>query len=147
MFLRNRRRALLLSATTALTLAFGAAKLPAQEPSKADGPVQPALKSNDVARRVPSYFGQIGLTPEQRESIYKIRSGHQQKILDLQKQIADAQAAMLVECETVLTDAQKKLLDFRRQSAAEKRKATRIASATAPSSDKPVTPTAEKSAR
>ena len=48
-----------------------------------------------MLRRVPPYFGQIGLTPEQREAIYKVRKTHQDKIDVLKKQIADAEARSL----------------------------------------------------
>jgi Spy/CpxP family protein refolding chaperone len=82
----------------------------------------PAAK-RDAARRVPRYFGQIGLTPEQRDSIYKIQSKHQSKIEALQKQINEIQSQMLSECETVLTDTQKQLLQQRRQATGGSRKA------------------------
>ncbi len=88
---------------------------------------QGAAKSDEGAitksRRVPRYFGQIGLTPEQRESIYKIQGKHEAKINALEKQIADARAEMLKECESVLTDTQKQLLEQRRKAAGAKGKA------------------------
>jgi hypothetical protein len=96
----------------------------AQEPAAGkSADAAPAKKSNDPTRRVPPFFGQIGLTPEQKEEIYKIRAKNQQKIDDLQKQLAKAQAEMLKECETVLNDTQKKLLENRRELAAKAKKA------------------------
>ena len=80
-------------------------------------------KAADPSRRVPPLFGQIGLTPEQKEEIYKIRAKHQAQIESLQKQIAQLQAEMLAECEAVLTDSQKQLLALRREAAARARKA------------------------
>ena len=44
----------------------------------------------DTSRRVPNHFGQVGLTPAQRESIYKIRKAHQEKIDALKAQIVEA---------------------------------------------------------
>ncbi len=85
----------------------------AQDPSPrkpAEKPAAPA-KKKEASRRVPDYFGQIGLTPEQRESIYKVRKTHQDKIDVLKKQIADAESQSLSECEAVLTVTQKKLLE------------------------------------
>jgi hypothetical protein len=93
-----------------------AGTLIAQEPraGKADVPVK---RSADPARRVPAFFGQIGLTPEQRENIYEIRGKHQARIDELEMQIDRAQAEMLVECEAVLTDSQKQMLAQRRKAA------------------------------
>ena len=79
-----------------------------------DGPLTP--------RRVPRYFGQIGLTPGQRESIYKIRAKHQQQIDALEKQIAEIQAQMLSECEALLADTQKQFLEQRRHAAVRTRR-------------------------
>jgi hypothetical protein len=106
-------------------LLLAAATLHAQEPSKAttapkaDAPA--ATRSNDPARRVPSYFGQIGLTPEQREAIYKIRAEHQARITELEKQVAELRAEELGACEGVLTETQKQLLAQRRKAAAAKK--------------------------
>jgi hypothetical protein len=111
----------------ALVLTLGSWSLTAQEP----GAGKPAEKSDaptikrtyDPARRVPDYFGQIGLTNEQREAIYKIRARHQQKLDELEKQVAAIHAQLLTECEAVLTDAQRQLLEHRRRAAAEGKKA------------------------
>lgn len=97
---------------------MGTSPLGAQEakPSpKADSAGRPAAKrSVDTSRRVPPLFGQLGLTPEQREEIYTIRRKHQEKLDALAKQLADLQAEMLTECETVLDDSQKQMLATRR---------------------------------
>jgi Spy/CpxP family protein refolding chaperone len=82
-----------------------------------------ARRSGDSTRRVPDFFGQIGLTPEQREAIYKIRGKHQAKIDELEKQIDEVQAQMLGECEGVLTDTQKQMLAQRRKAAGAGKKA------------------------
>src|SRR4051794_18112725 len=84
----------------AFVLMIAAWPLSAQEPapSKTAEKTDPvARRTYDSARRVPDYFGQIGLTPDQRESIYKIRSKHQQKIDELEKQIDAIQSQMLSE--------------------------------------------------
>src|SRR4051794_29719223 len=101
----------------ALALTLGSWTLSAQEPGagktaeKSDAPN--FKRTYAPPRRAPDYFGQIGLTNEQRESIYKIRAKPQQKIDDLEKQIAAIQAQSLTECEAVLTDAQKQLIEHR----------------------------------
>jgi hypothetical protein len=78
-------------------------------------------KGFDPARRVPMYFGQLGLSEEQRESIYKVQSKHMPRIEALEKQIETLRGQMMKECETVLTSAQKKMLDQRRAAGAESR--------------------------
>ena len=112
-----------------ITLAFSAMMVAglmpifAQEPKSESPETQSAPKKTyDPSRRVPDYFGQIGLTPEQKEAIYKIRAKHNEKIDALKKQIVDAQAAMLAECEAQLTEAQKKQLEFRRANAPKAKK-------------------------
>ncbi len=90
---------------------------PASAPASAPAPV--AKKKTEPARRVPSYFGQIGLLPEQRARIYSLQARHQDKIEALEKQIAAEKAEMLAGCEATLTDTQKKLLGNLRQAAAE----------------------------
>jgi uncharacterized coiled-coil protein SlyX len=108
-----RIRAIGLGLATVLTLA--AVPSPAQEPASAKSST--VKRANDPSRRVPDFFGQIGLTPEQRETIYKIRGKHQTRIDELEKQIAELQSQMLGECEGVLTDTQKELLTQRRKAA------------------------------
>jgi Spy/CpxP family protein refolding chaperone len=119
-----RRFAAVAMTATALSLTFSSLPLGAQESkaphtdsrSKAKG-----KKTSDPTRRVPPYFGQIGLTEAQRESIFKVQSKHQPKIDALQKQIDSIRAQMMEECEGVLTSSQQKLLEERRAAAAEAR--------------------------
>lgn len=65
----------------------------------------------NAAHRVPTYFGQVGLTPDQRQKVYAVREKYASRIADLKKQIAVAQAQELAECQNVLTDSQKQLLN------------------------------------
>jgi hypothetical protein len=107
----------------ALVIGSGTLRLEAQEPKPSEGSnATPARRAFDPARRVPRYFGQIGLTPGQRESIYKIRAKHQQQIDALEKQIAEIQAQMLSECEALLADTQKQFLEQRRHAAVRTRR-------------------------
>jgi hypothetical protein len=93
--------------------------LVAQEPATSKQTAPIAKKKQDPSRRVPNYFGQIGLTTEQRTSIYGIQAKRVEKIDALEKQIATEKAEMIAECENTLTDVQKKLLDNLRKAAAE----------------------------
>jgi hypothetical protein len=103
----------------ATILAFGALSIPAQDPAKKD----------DVAkapyRRVPSGFAKVGLTDEQKEKVYSIRSKYYTKIGALQKELDGIRAQELTECEGVLTDAQKKLLAQQREETKSRRAAAK----------------------
>jgi hypothetical protein len=83
-----------------------------------------AKRTFDPTHRVPRYFGDIGLTTDQRAEIYKIQAKHMPKIQDLEKQIDELRAKMVAECETVLTDSQKQMLAARRKAASEARKSS-----------------------
>lgn len=90
----------------------------------------------DQSRRVPPFFGQIGLTPEQREKVYEIRAKHQKRLDEAQKQVLQIQSEMMTECETVLNDTQKKLLAFRRDSSAKAKKRDRSTTPETPATTK-----------
>ena len=122
------RRLVAVAVSTAALAMIVASDFPlgAQEPrggSQADSPTKTktSKKALDPARRVPAYFGQLGLTPDQRESIYKVQGKHMPKIEALQQQIEEIRGQMLKECEGVLTPAQKQLLEQRRTAGAESR--------------------------
>jgi hypothetical protein len=119
-----RRLAAVLASAAAMMIVSGSLPLIAQETGNAQ--VQAKAKragkrAFDPTRRVPDYFGQLGLSDAQKESIYKIRATHQPKIDAMEKQLEQLRGQMIKECETVLTDAQKKLLEERRSGAAESR--------------------------
>ncbi len=122
MVIRNRACAFGFAAVVALA----AIPLAAQEaaPGKPVGAENPpaAKRTYDPSRRVPRFFGQVGLSLEQKEEIYKIRGKHRQKLEELHKQVAQIQAQMLTECESVLTDSQKQTLAARRLDSEKARK-------------------------
>lgn len=95
---------------------FAAATSRGQDPGTSKSEPIPAKRKFDPSRRVPSYFGQIALSAEQRESIYKIRRSHIDKIESLKKEIEKIEVQMMHECEGVLSDTQKKLLENLRSS-------------------------------
>jgi hypothetical protein len=81
-------RALLKSVTSFVILAVLAmtsvqAQEPGAPPTRTRRSVPAAQRAIDPSRRVPRYFGQIGLTTQQRESIYKIQAKEFKKIEDL----------------------------------------------------------------
>jgi Spy/CpxP family protein refolding chaperone len=101
------RRAIV--AGLAVLLSLSPVPMRAQEPSPPKAP-----RVGGAVRRVPRYFGKVGLTTEQRETIYKVIAEHQTKIEALEAQIAEAKAKMMKECEDVLTETQKQLLEQHR---------------------------------
>src|SRR5262245_58151601 len=113
--------------TAALTMILSSdLPLGAQEPrggSQADSPTKTKTykKAFDRSTRVPMYFGQLGLTEDQRASIYKVQGMHMPKIEALEKQIEEIRGQMMKECEAVLTPAQKQLLEQRRAAGVESR--------------------------
>lgn len=88
-----------------------------EEEDEAQAPKAAAKKKSDPRRRLYPYFAQLGLSEEQRESIYNIRAKHAPKIEALEKQIEDARSQAISEAERVLTPAQKKMLEDRRKAA------------------------------
>jgi Spy/CpxP family protein refolding chaperone len=102
----------------AAVLLMGQLPLAAQEPA-ASKSAAPVAKKQDRSRRVPPHYGQIGLTAEQKASIYAIQAKRFEKIDALEKQIATERAEMHADCEALLTETQKKLYENLRKAAAE----------------------------
>jgi hypothetical protein len=93
---------------------------------------KPTAKSSlpDPTHRVPPGYGDLGLTDQQRERVYKIQAEYHPKIQDLHKRLEKLQADRKAECEAVLTPQQKRLLvehlreqEQKRKTASEARKA------------------------
>lgn len=120
--LLRRAGALAVSAAT-MTLLAGGLPLAAQEhgTTQVETKTKTSKRSYDPARRVPSFFGQLGLSDAQKESIYKVQGQHMPRIEALEKQIEDLRTQMLKECESVLTGPQKQMLSERRTKSAESR--------------------------
>jgi hypothetical protein len=118
-----RRGATVLLSAAVMTMLSGGLPLIAQESGKTqvDTAKKTAKRAFDPTRRVPNYFGQLGLSATQRESIYRIQAKHQPKIDAIEKQLDELRAQALQECESVLTDAQRKMLAERRANAIEGR--------------------------
>ena len=74
--------------------------------------------------RLPMFYGQIGLSREQREKIYEIQAKYRSQIEELMKQLAALREKQKEEIEAVLTDEQKERL-AKLQEEAKKRRAAR----------------------
>lgn len=70
---------------------------------------KPAVKK--TYRRLPNYFGQIGLSNEQREEIYSIQEKAGEQLEALKRQIEAVTRKRDSDVRAVLTDDQKKRLD------------------------------------
>ena len=92
----------------------------------------PAKAVRDPSRRVPRYFGQLGITPAQREAIYAIRAREIERTAALKDQIAETQDKAIEDCEAVLTDTQREMLKQRRAAALTASEEKRIAKAVKP---------------
>ncbi len=121
MMLMLRRFVLVAASASALMMLAGSLPLIAQEPTVSKSETKSKTGKRDPSRQVPRYFGQVGLTDQQRESIYAIQAKQMPKIEALEKQIENLRAQMLRDCEAILTPPQKQQLDHRRASAAETR--------------------------
>jgi len=96
-----------------------------------DAPAKPARKAPDPTRRVPTHFGSLGLTAEQKEEIYAVGGKYIPQIQELQAKIESLRERMMSDCEDVLTPAQKKILGEARKAATDRRKAASKAKADA----------------
>src|SRR5690606_38258606 len=85
---------------------------PAEETSTSSPPSEePAEpKTYPPFRRVPNYFAKVGLSEQQRSDIYIIRGRYQAKIAELKLQIEQMAQEEMSECESLLTESQRKLL-------------------------------------
>jgi hypothetical protein len=63
-----------------------------------------------VRPSLPNYYRLLGLTPKQKNEIYKIRSKYAAEIQELRQKISDLQDQEKTDCEKILTDAQKNRL-------------------------------------
>lgn len=84
--------------------------------SKSSSGVDFSRKASDVSknaknfRRVPQYFGQVGISDQQRETIYAIREKYAIRQAQLEEELAGIQDKILIECEAVLTPEQRNTL-------------------------------------
>ncbi len=61
-------------------------------------------------RRVPRYFGMIGLSSAQKEEMYSVRGRYQGQIKALEQQIEALKQQEMAACEAMLTETQASLL-------------------------------------
>lgn len=92
-----------------LLILAGATAVEAQAPKEGSRAYNPT-------RRVPMYFGQVGLSESQREEIYNIRAKYYEQITNLKRQIEELEGKQSTDCDGVLSESQRKLLETLRNS-------------------------------
>jgi hypothetical protein len=103
------RRALLVGA---FSLAFVATTgLSGQEPKPQDPKTKDVKPDMRFKGQLPSYWGMIGLTDDQREKVYALQAKYNQDIDKLEKQIKDMKEKMSKERFEVLSAEQKTALE------------------------------------
>jgi Spy/CpxP family protein refolding chaperone len=86
-----------LSALTVMVASVGLGAILAQDSGKAKG-------------RLPANYGKIGLTDEQKQSIYDIMAKYKKESDDLDKKVRDLNTKRKSEIDMVLNEDQKKAL-------------------------------------
>ncbi len=95
-----------------MTLCLGT-QLPSLLVNAQDAPTDKKAEKKGAEGRVPAYYGQIGISQKQRESIYAAQAKYAAQIEVLQKQIKELEAKRDTEVSAVLTaDQQKQLTDL-----------------------------------
>ena len=88
----------------------GKADAPAADESASKGKGTGRVAPPDPTHRVPPGYAKLGLTDQQKESLYKIQAKYYPQIQALEKQVDALRARRETEFEAVLTPAQKKRL-------------------------------------
>ncbi len=101
-------------------------------------------KPASPSRRLPTGFGSLSLSDEQKEEIYQIRAAHAQELEDLQEQIQKLRMQLDKNLNAVLTTSQRKMLAS--QKAAREEAAREVSTKVTPAESVEETP-AEKPKR
>ena len=101
--------------SSVIILAIGVGMLPgllAQDAGKgaAKGKGEEKKAAKKAEGRLPSNYGKVGLTDEQRKKVYDIQDRYEVEIKELEKKLADVKAKQAAEYEAVLTGNQKESL-------------------------------------
>ncbi|HBN75975.1 MAG TPA: hypothetical protein DD473_09175 [Planctomycetaceae bacterium] len=88
--------------TLCLCLCFVISSAPAQKMKSAAAPTTARSKN-----RLPNYYGQIGLSDEQRTKIYGIQAEFRTKSEELIRQLEDMRTEETLEIQSVLTPEQR----------------------------------------
>ncbi len=99
--------------------------LVAQETAPAaSAATQPATEQAKPRRRLPNHYAKV-VTPAQRQAIYKIQEGYNQRIEELKAELAKIEAQMNEEISGVLSPEQRERVAQLTAEAQERREAAR----------------------
>ena len=82
-----------------------------EEPAKAKDGKDVKEPTGKAKGQLPTYWGQLGLTDAQKQSIYKVNGKYNEDIDKLEAQIKELKAKMSEERTKILTVEQKKRLE------------------------------------
>ena len=95
---------------------------PAKPAAAKKAPAEKAAKKPAKQRgRLPNFYGQIGLSDEQRDKVYGIQQQYRDQIRDLQQKLNELKDKQTAEIDAVLTPDQLKKVEELKASSARKR--------------------------
>ena len=101
-------------------LLSGLSSASAQDKEKSKSSSSSSKSESKVRGVLPQNYRQLGLSDEQRQSIYKVQNEYSDKIDDLQKKIDEMKAERNAKYLKLLTKAQRDRLEEIRKSASDK---------------------------
>ncbi len=84
-------------------------------------PGKSATESRRSGNRLPNHYGKIGLSDEQRESIYSIQAEYRAKIQSLLREVEDLRDEQSLQIQSVLTEIQRAELQKHLEDARQRR--------------------------
>jgi TolA-binding protein len=102
-----------LIAMVAFSLLIGGVSAQEKGEAKSSGSSKSAKSEKETKLRgvLPAYFKQLGVTDDQRQSIYKIQNEYADKLDDLEKKVEELKAERNKKYLAALTKAQRERLD------------------------------------
>jgi hypothetical protein len=108
-----------LCAAACLALLFVATTTVRSEPKGSEPPKSEATAPKKAAKaaaakkarpRLPKHYGQLGLTPAQKDQVYAVQAKYQAEIAELQKKLNEVRALRDKDAAEILSEDQKKHL-------------------------------------
>ena len=119
------------STLAALSLCTGLLLAPALTPAPAAAQKAAVVQTEKTDEtpifkgRLPNYYGQVGISEEQRQNVYRIQSEYEERIEKLLDELEELRADRDAEVAGVLTDEQQAEVDRLRKAARDRRAARR----------------------
>jgi Spy/CpxP family protein refolding chaperone len=94
-------------------------------------------KSSTASRRLPNCFARLGLSDDQRQTVYETQARYRGEIDRLEEELARVKREQDEAIEAVLTDSQRTQLNQHRSDAKSKRSGASVSASTTSSSSTP----------